>query len=162
MLHLEWHAIMDSLEVQVLPEEADESSSSSSSCANSFSSHPIPSSSESDLSDFTEGRAVRSLLDVLHCPAPSDLARKRKVPSNPPKGKKRSTSRANSPYEPKSVSARERVMEFKTEPLTISCGKLFCSACREPVSLKKSIIKLHVKSQKHESSYIKMKVFRGT
>lgn len=32
----------------------------------------------------------------------------------------------------------------------MSTGKLFCSACREEVSTKKSIIDLHVKSAKHQ------------
>ena len=30
-------------------------------------------------------------------------------------------------------------------------GKLFCDACREPLSLKKSVIALHLKSAKHTS-----------
>ena len=31
-----------------------------------------------------------------------------------------------------------------------SCGRLFCSSCREVVSLKKSVIELHIQSQKHK------------
>ena len=33
--------------------------------------------------------------------------------------------------------------------ITVSSGKLFCSACREELSLKLSIIKNHVHSRKH-------------
>ena len=32
---------------------------------------------------------------------------------------------------------------------TVSSGKLFCSACREELSLKLSIVKKHVQSSKH-------------
>ncbi len=39
---------------------------------------------------------------------------------------------------------------FADEQLTVSNGVLFCSACREPVSLKKSAIKLHIDSHKHK------------
>lgn len=40
--------------------------------------------------------------------------------------------------------------EFPAEPLTVSHGNLFCSACREQLSLKRSILKNHVESQKHQ------------
>ena len=55
-------------------------------------------------------------------------------------------------YEPKSVTPSSRVREFPDENFTVSTGNLFCSAYREPVSLKKSIIKLHLDSQKHKTS----------
>ena len=87
---------------------------------------------------------------------PSDLARDRKTLCNPPVGKKRRTTLVNTKSEPKSVSPKERVREFKVEALVVSCGKLFCSACREQVSLKKSVIKLHVDSQKHKNSKEKL------
>ena len=78
----------------------------------------------------------RSLLDVLKAPQASELARKRKIDSNPPVGKKRQGS-----SEPKSVSAKDRVNEFTDECLTVDrSGKLFCSACREELSLRKNII----------------------
>ena len=48
------------------------------------------------------------------------------------------------------------MIEFKTECLTVSSGKLSCNACCEPMSLKKSIIQLHVNSQKHKSCKIKL------
>ena len=53
-------------------------------------------------------------------------------------------------YEPKSVSPSTRVDQFLGEELTVSNGVLFCSACREPVSLKKSFVKLHIDSKKHK------------
>ena len=50
----------------------------------------------------------------------------------------------------------QSVREFPGECLAVSGGNLFCSACREPVSLKKSIIKLHLDSQKHKNSRNKL------
>ena len=36
------------------------------------------------------------------------------------------------------------------EPLTVSHGHLFCLACHKQLSLKRSILKNHVESQKHQ------------
>ena len=54
--------------------------------------------------------------------------------------------------DPKGVSPNQRVKEFPTEPLTVSHGQLFCSACREQLSLKRSILKSHVESVKHRNA----------
>ena len=43
----------------------------------------------------------------------------------------------------------QRVREFPKEELTQSAGKLFCNACREELSLKLSILKLHIALSKH-------------
>ena len=75
-----------------------------------------------------------SLLSKLKCPAPSDLSRKRKVKSNPPKGLKRGKGMiATEPSIPPST----RVKEFPNEHLSVVSKKLFCQACRESVSVKK-------------------------
>ena len=52
---------------------------------------------------------------------------------------------------PASISPAEHVHEFPNEALTVtvSAGKLFCSVRRE-VSLKRSIIKSHIKSAKQQ------------
>ena len=42
--------------------------------------------------------------------------------------------------------------EFPTEPFTVSHGQLFCSAFRELLSLKRSILKNHVESLKHRNT----------
>lgn len=39
--------------------------------------------------------------------------------------------------------------EFDEESLSVSHGHLFCSTCREEISLKRSIVKNHILSQKH-------------
>ena len=61
------------------------------------------------------------------------------------------SERAEEPLRPtqKGVTPRQQVKEFPTEPFTVSHGQLFCSACREQLSLKRSILKNHVESLKH-------------
>ena len=48
----------------------------------------------------------------------------------------------------KNVTVSDRLKEYK-ETFVSSCGRLFCSSCREVVSLKKSVIEHHIVSQKH-------------
>ena len=75
-----------------------------------------------------------SLLDKLKCPSTSDLARKRKIKTNPPSGKKICKGEvASEPH----VSPLTRVREYPNEFLGVVSGKLFYSACREAVSVKK-------------------------
>ena len=69
---------------------------------------------------------------------------------------KRRATQAKASYEPKSVTPTSRVAEYQNEYLTVSAGSLFCSACREPISLKKSVLKLHINSQKHKSHKSKL------
>ena len=95
----------------------------------------------------TSDTSVPSLLSRLKAPKPSDLARKRRTDTNPPVGKKR--GRGSETYDPKTVSALERVKAYPLEPFSVSNKKLFCSGCREELSLKKSTIELHIKSTKH-------------
>ena len=103
---------------------------------------------------------VRTILNSLKSPAPSELTRKRKTHSNPPSGMKRRTTIIKAVYEPKSITPTGRDCEFAGENLTVSSRNLFCSACREPLSLKKSIIKLHLDSQKQKSNCLLRKQSR--
>ena len=98
------------------------------------------------------GSSAQTILNSLKCP-PSLLATRRKTRSNPPIGAKRRVVKAV--YEPKSVSPITRVDQFPGKELTVSNGVLFCSACREPVSLKKSIVKLH-----RSTNYTKLRCLR--
>ena len=100
---------------------------------------------------------VVSVLSRLRPPVASDLSRKRKLVTNPGKGNRRSKS--SSPNltaaksEPKSISAKDRAKEFKDEPFTAQAnGGLFCTACRELVSLKKQNIHVHISSKKHKEN----------
>ena len=96
---------------------------------------------------------IISLLDRLKCPAKSDLSRKRKIQSNPPKGKKRSTTQHKK--DPK-VKPIKRVKEYPIEQLTVSGGHLFCNACRETISVKRSTVSNHIKSSKHTTSKVNL------
>ena len=105
---------------------------------------------ETSGSEMTQMRAkqvdVPSLLDRLKCPASSELPRKRVMKKNPTKRKR---SRGAVAAEPLSISPRTRIKEFPDEKLSVASGKLFCTACRENVSLKKSVVLQHIKSVKH-------------
>ena len=93
--------------------------------------------SDGDTGKGREEKEVASLLDRLRSPTPADMARSRKIRSNqppsPPRGKR--TCRRALASDPKGVTLRQRVKEFPTEPFTVSHGQLFCSACREQLSL---------------------------
>lgn len=110
---------------------------------------PDESSGESD--DEAQGKkTVVSLLDRLKCPVPADIGRPRKIKTNDSsRGKRR--CRGSLLSDPKRVSPTQRVREFENECLTVTRGDLFCSACHEHLSLKRSIIKNHIQSTKHES-----------
>ena len=89
-----------------------------------------------------------SLLSRLKQAPKYILTRKRGVAQNlPHAGKRRKAPKCTT--KPKNVTADQRVKEFPDEKLTVYSKKLFCSACREAVALKKSIIEQHLKSEKH-------------
>ena len=90
-----------------------------------------------------------SLLDRLRAPQPSDLSRPRQIKYNPPVGKKRHQPSKTS-HDLKSVSPHQRLREFANEGLTVSGGKLFCTGCREELGLKVTVIRQHLKSNKHQ------------
>ena len=98
---------------------------------------------------------VLSLLSKLKSPRPSDLARKRRVAANPPKGKR--PCRGSTAAEPKSIMAYQRVKQFAGEPFSVSRGKLFCNGCREELSLKMSVVRNHIRSAKHEEGHKRLK-----
>ena len=104
-------------------------------------------------SDGSEHQVV-SLLGCLRAPTASDLARKRRVSTNPPLGTKR--SKGSSSSDPKSVSPADRVKQYPDQQLTVSAGKLFCRACREELSLKKSVVSHHTTSAKHKAAIAKV------
>ena len=113
------------------------------------------SNTERETSSTSSNSAV-SLLDVLRAPRPSDLTRKRKVQCNPGKRKKvKPSSSSNS--EPKGVKPQDRVRKYPNDCLSVSNGKLFCSACREELSLKSSSLTNHLKSQKHKEGKERVK-----
>ena len=93
--------------------------------------------------------AVPSLLYRLKSPQASDLARKRKLKCNLPKGTKKGKGSVAS--NPKNVSPLDRVKAYPNEHFTVSYNKkLFCSTCQEEVAIKKSVIECHIVSRKHK------------
>ena len=93
-----------------------------------------------------------TVLDRLKCPRPSHLARKRKIAANsPPTGKRTCHDHGGTASNPKNINPAHWVKENPNEALTVSNGRLFCSAYREELALKKSSIESHVMSAKHQS-----------
>ena len=104
-------------------------------------------------------QASQSLLDRLKVPTQSDLARKRKIerPKTPTAQPKKRKSSVSNQTDPKSVSPAQRVKDFPNECLDVRDGKLFCVACRDVLSLKKSTVKNHISSgDKHKSAKEKL------
>ena len=99
----------------------------------------------------------RSILNALRAPTLSDLTHKRKVDSNPPpKGKRR--ARGEGASKPKRITAA-RVEEFPDECLSGTGpggAKLFCTACHEELSVKKTVIVSHIASKKHKTGKSKV------
>ena len=99
---------------------------------------------------MSNSSSVRSLFESLRSPAPSALARKRQLRTNPPSGLKKGKGTAKG--DPKRISPSDRLREYQHENLTVSNRKLFCSACREELSTKKSSLESHIKSKKHATA----------
>ena len=97
--------------------------------------------------DISDCSVASSFMAKFKQPNPSHLARKRTIQCNPSIGMKRSKGRTVN--DPKKVSAADRVKQFPNEHFNLSSGKLFCLACREELSTKKSILELHIKAAKH-------------
>ena len=91
----------------------------------------------------------------LQRPTPEDIARRRKVKTNPPPTTKWRCHGSTS-SSPKSITPQQQVKEFG-EPLTTSNGYLFCRACREQISTKLSVIKNHLRSTKHSEGKERLK-----
>ena len=107
------------------------------------------SSSCSVSTDSSDAANVQSLMSVLKAPKHSELSRSRRIAVNPKRPKRVSASGSSS--DPQSVSPSQRAREFSSEYIGVSGGKLFCKACREELSLKKSTIEKHVSSTKHSA-----------
>ena len=103
-----------------------------------------------------DGNKVISILDRLRAPTQAEISRRRKIKTNPPpKGKRRCKGALVS--DPKGISPAQRVKEFSEEPFTVSNLRLFCSACREQISLKRSVIMNHIQCAKHKNGRERLK-----
>ena len=118
---------------------ADDTSSASEATTSCVSSAGYSGEVESSVS---EGSSVLSLLDKLRSPVPSELARKRKVSTNPPLIGQKRLKGGSACTVFKSVSPQDRVREFADDSLCVSAGKLFCRACREELSVKRVLSRI--------------------
>ena len=94
---------------------------------------------------------MASATNLQDRPVPSSIARDRSLQSTSGKYKRRGNS------DTVKVPLHERVRQFPDENLIVREGKLFCNACREILSTKKSVLKIHVSSKKHQDGKQKMK-----
>ena len=102
-------------------------------------------------SETTQNKTVVSLLHRLKSPTAADISRARKTKKNdPPRCKRHCRSALSS--DPKGISPSQRVREFEQESFVVSNGHLFCSACSEQLSLKRSMIRNCIQSSKHQRS----------
>ena len=116
---------------------------------------PPTSSNTSNDSISTTSNSVTSLLTRLKQAPPAIVNRKRKIAQNLPFERKRLKHPSHF-GDPKRVTPEQKVKEFSGEKLIVSHGKLFSTACKEEMGLKKSIIELHIKSEKHNRGQIKL------
>ena len=110
--------------------------------------NPVDSATSSTCHTDSEGAdSALSLLQRHRSLLLSELARKRAIKTNPPVGVKRGKGRCSTTA--KTVSVGDRLKAYAEEKF-VSSNRLFCSACREVVTLNKSVIELHISSQKHK------------
>lgn len=79
-------------------------------------------------------------------PQPAAICRERKLPKNP---SAQPQSRRCSEKTLKKLSNSVRLTEFPNEYLERRDGKLFCEACRQWMSEKKSVLAAHITTDKH-------------
>ena len=91
--------------------------------------------------------SLTSFLGRLRSPTSSNLVRKRTIKRNPSQDIKRCKP-PRLTHNPKAVPSVNSVMQYSEEPFMVSCGRLFCQACREEVGFKKSVINNHIQHSK--------------
>ena len=79
-------------------------------------------------------------------PEPAEIARDRFLQKRKGKYNIRGTSDTNN------ASLHDRINQFPDQLPIVRGTKIFCDACKEILSSKKSVIKLHCASQKHVRS----------
>ena len=94
---------------------------------------------------------MTSTANLQDRPVPSSIAKDRSLQSTSGKYKRRGNS------DTVKVLLHERVRQFPDENFIVREGKLFCNACRQILSTRKSSLKIHVSSKKHQDGKQKMK-----
>ena len=74
---------------------------------------------------------------------------------NPPHDGKR-YKRPRCVSDPKLITPEMHVKSYPNEYLVVSAGKLFCTACREELAIKVSVLKLHMKCAKHNQGKVRL------
>lgn len=87
----------------------------------------------------------------LCVPRSASISRKRAIHVNEGKYKGRGSGESKNLKKDNSVCAWDRVKEYPNQHFVVVSKKLRCNACSETLSLKKSSIDKHVKSNKHTS-----------
>ena len=85
----------------------------------------------------TPSTSAKTLLSSLRQPAPSKLARIRKVQCNPPTGKKRSAA-GRSAFAPATIRPIDRVKQYPNEQFIVSANKFFVQHARRKYRLKRA------------------------
>ena len=109
------------------------------------------------VTESTERGLSSSLLSVLKAPKASDLARKRSILRNMPRGKKK--SRGNPINDPTNIKPTQHIKEYPNEPFIVSNSKLCCNGCHEELSMciKKSSVENHIASAKYKKGIKRLK-----
>ena len=100
---------------------------------------------------FSCSAKMASATNLQERPVPSSIARDRSLQSTSGKYKRRGNS------DTVKVPLHERVRQFPDENFIVREGKLFCNACRQILSTKKNVLKIHVSSKKHQDGKQKLK-----
>ena len=83
----------------------------------------------------------------------------RKMLVNPPGCRKR--RRGGDSTKLTRTSKHDRAKEFPGEHLIVENNVLFCNACRTEISMKKSIVKTHIRSKRHSDGKVRMEKEAG-
>ena len=94
---------------------------------------------------------MASATNLHERPFPSSTARDQSLQSTSGKCKRQGNS------DTLKVPLHKRVRRFPDENFIVREGKLFCNACRQILSMKKSVLKIHVSSKKHRDGTQKLK-----
>ena len=95
----------------------------------------MASSSSQQATTSSPVQSTLSLLSILRAPTQSNMMWKRKVRMNEPPHTGAQRKKLSCLTDLKGMSVAQRAREFSGEMVTVSAGKLFCSTCREELSL---------------------------
>ena len=101
--------------------------------------------------------SIPFFLDKLLAPTKSELARKQRVTFDPPHDVKH-YKHPRCVSDPKLITAEMCVKSYRNECFVVSADKFFCTACREELFVKASVLMLPVKCAKHNQGKIHLQL----